>query len=115
MDVSSLAGRFSRAWAAGRVEPAERATVLVRDLDDRDVVYVCRHDEPRGEPQRLSRLGVGPDIAVEIGPGQRHHDGRGRLDLGEAQYGVVALARMEREQYVVAAAAPPGQNARAVA
>jgi hypothetical protein len=44
-----IAGRVSRAWAAGRVEPGERATVLVRDLDDRDVVYVCRHDEPGRE------------------------------------------------------------------
>jgi hypothetical protein len=42
--------RVGRAWAAGRTEPGEeRATVRVRDLVDRDVVFVCRHDVPRGE------------------------------------------------------------------
>ena len=44
-----IAGRVSRAWAAGRAEERERATWHVRDLDDRDVVYVCRLDAPRGE------------------------------------------------------------------
>jgi len=39
---AEIAGRVSEAWAAGRVEAGERATVLVRDL-------VCRHDAPRGE------------------------------------------------------------------
>jgi GNAT superfamily N-acetyltransferase len=46
---AEIAGRVSEAWAAGRVEPGERATVLVRDLADRDLVFVCRHDAPRGE------------------------------------------------------------------
>jgi hypothetical protein len=59
-----IAGRVSRAWAAGRVEPAERATVLVRDLDDRDVVYVCRHDEPRGELIVVTLWEEGDDARV---------------------------------------------------
>jgi len=46
---AEIAGRVSEAWAAGRVEAGERATVLVRDLADRDLVFVCRHDAPRGE------------------------------------------------------------------
>jgi hypothetical protein len=45
-----IVSRVSEAWAAGRTEPGEQpATVLVRDLVDRDVVFVCRHDVPRQE------------------------------------------------------------------
>jgi hypothetical protein len=39
-----VASRVARAHAAGRVEPASGGTVLVRDLDRRDLVYVCRLD-----------------------------------------------------------------------
>jgi hypothetical protein len=59
-----VADRVSRAWAAGRVEPGERATVLVRDLADRDVVYVCRHDEPRGELVVVTLWEEGDDARV---------------------------------------------------
>ena len=48
-----IAGRVSRAWAAGRVseEPppgaaAQRGSVYVRDSD---VTFVCLWDRPRGE------------------------------------------------------------------
>ena len=46
-----LIARVARAWAAGRAEAAEGrpGTTLVRDLLDRDVVFVCRHDVPRDE------------------------------------------------------------------
>ena len=44
-----IAGRVASAWEAGAVEPGERATVRVRDLDRPDIVYVCTHDRPRGE------------------------------------------------------------------
>jgi hypothetical protein len=47
-----IGSRVARAWAAGRVGRApesDPATVLVRDLVDRDVVFVCRLDRPRGE------------------------------------------------------------------
>jgi hypothetical protein len=44
-----IAGRVAAAWAAGATEEGERGTVLVRDLDRADLVYVCRHDRPRGE------------------------------------------------------------------
>jgi hypothetical protein len=40
-----VASRVARAHASGRVEPSERGTVLVRDLQRRDLVYVCRPDE----------------------------------------------------------------------
>jgi hypothetical protein len=37
-----VAGRVGRAHAAGRVEAGQRGAVLVRDLDRRDLIYVCR-------------------------------------------------------------------------
>jgi hypothetical protein len=53
-----IAGRVSEAWAAGRVsqapppgadEAAVRGTLYVRDLVDRGVVFVCRHDRASRE------------------------------------------------------------------
>jgi len=46
---TEIARRVGEAWAAGRVEEQPDATVRVRDLVDRDLVFVCRHDRPRGE------------------------------------------------------------------
>jgi hypothetical protein len=37
-----IASRVAAAHAAGRVEPGERGAVLVRDLSDRELVFVCR-------------------------------------------------------------------------
>jgi hypothetical protein len=39
-----VASAVARAHAAGRVEPGEGGSLLVRDLDRRDLVYVCRPD-----------------------------------------------------------------------
>lgn len=39
-----IASRVARAHAAGRVKDAPRGGVLVRDLERRDLVYVCRPD-----------------------------------------------------------------------
>jgi len=48
-----IAGRVSAAWTAGRAsdvpppgasETAARGSVYVRDLVDRGVIFVCRHD-----------------------------------------------------------------------
>ena len=53
-----IAGRVSQAWAAGRIsqtpppgapEAAARGTLYVRDLVDRGVVFVCRHDRTARE------------------------------------------------------------------
>ncbi len=53
-----IAGRASEAWAAGRVsetpppgagDAAARGTVYVRDLVDRGVIFVCRHDKASRE------------------------------------------------------------------
>jgi len=39
-----IASRVARAHAAGQVERGERGAVLVRDLERRSLVYVCRPD-----------------------------------------------------------------------
>jgi hypothetical protein len=54
-----IASRVARAWDAGRVSdeppggagsrPAPRGGVYVRDLLDRSLVFVCRHDRAAGE------------------------------------------------------------------
>lgn len=46
---AEVVARVSRAWEAGRTEPADRGTVRVADLRDPQLVFVCRHDVPRGE------------------------------------------------------------------
>ena len=38
--------RVSRAHDAGRVEPGERGTLLVRDVEREALVYVCRPNDP---------------------------------------------------------------------
>jgi len=44
-----ITSRVSRAVDAGNLEPGERRAVLVRDLEDADLVYICMEDRPRGE------------------------------------------------------------------
>ena len=46
---TEIAGRVSLAVDAGRVEPGERGAVLVRDLGDGELVFICMEDKPRGE------------------------------------------------------------------
>ena len=49
---AEITARVGRAWQAGSTRPGppdRRGTVDVVDLRDRDVIYVCRHDVPRGE------------------------------------------------------------------
>ncbi|MGH2883823.1 MAG: hypothetical protein ACRDPA_14195 [Solirubrobacteraceae bacterium] len=45
-EKTEIASRVARAHAAGRSEPGSGGSVLVRDLERRDVVYVCRPDGP---------------------------------------------------------------------
>jgi len=52
-----IATRVARAWDAGRVSeeapdgrtPLARGTIYVRDLVDRSLVFVCRHDRAARE------------------------------------------------------------------
>jgi hypothetical protein len=41
-EKTEIASRVARAHATGRVEAGARGTLLVRDLERRDLVYVCR-------------------------------------------------------------------------
>ena len=45
-EKTEIASRVARAHAAGRIEPGSGGAVLVRDLERRDIVYVCRPDGP---------------------------------------------------------------------
>jgi hypothetical protein len=52
-EKTEIAGRVARAHAAGRTEPGKRGALLVRDLDRRDIVYVCR---PEGDELVVTTL-----------------------------------------------------------
>jgi len=41
---TEIASRVARARESGRFETGARGTVLVRDLERRDLIYVCRPD-----------------------------------------------------------------------
>jgi hypothetical protein len=57
-----VASRVARAHARGRVQDGSRGTVLVRDLERRDLVYVCRPDS--GELVVVTLWEQGDDPAV---------------------------------------------------
>jgi hypothetical protein len=59
---TEVASRVAAARAAGRVESGERGTLLVRDLERRDLVYVCRPTE--GELVVVTLWEEGDDPAV---------------------------------------------------
>ena len=61
-EKAEVAARVSRAHAAGRVEHGARGEVLVRDLERRDLVYVCRPDA--GELIVVTLWEEGDDAAV---------------------------------------------------
>ena len=43
---AEITQRVARAWAADRTRPGHRGTVDVIDADDRELIFVCRHDAP---------------------------------------------------------------------
>ena len=59
---TEVAARVARGHAAGRVELGERGTVLVRDLERRDLIYVCRPSD--GELVVVTLWEEGDDAAV---------------------------------------------------
>ena len=57
--------RVARAWAEERTRPGPtRGGIHVIDLDDRSLVYVCRHDVPRGELVVITLWEEGDDARV---------------------------------------------------
>ncbi|MGH2944459.1 MAG: hypothetical protein ACRDLN_16990 [Solirubrobacteraceae bacterium] len=98
-----IAGRVSKAWSAGRVseepppgaaESAVRGSVYIRDLVDRGVVFVCRHDrvsrallvvtlweDDRYGPPRVDRRftnALKVDDPALVDPGRRWRERRDR-------------------------------------
>ena len=61
---AEIVKRVGRAWQAGSHRPGRRGTVDVVDLDDRDVIFVCRHDVPRGELVVVTLWEQGDDARV---------------------------------------------------
>jgi hypothetical protein len=59
---TEIAARVVRAHAAGRVETGSRGTILVRDLQRRDLVFVCRPED--GELLVVTLWEEGDDAAV---------------------------------------------------
>jgi hypothetical protein len=59
---TEIASRVAQGHAAGRVESGARGTVLVRDPQRRDLVYVCRPEE--GELVVVTLWEEGDDAAV---------------------------------------------------
>jgi hypothetical protein len=61
-EKTEIASRVARAHAAGRTEPGAGGTVLVRDLERRDLRYVCRLEGP--ELIVVTLWEEGEDVAV---------------------------------------------------
>ncbi len=61
---AEIVTRVSRSWEAGRSEPGERGSVRVADLRDPNLVFVCRHDVPRGELVVVTLWEEGDDARV---------------------------------------------------
>ena len=59
---TEIASRVARAYAAGRSERTPHGSVLVRDLERRDLVYVCRPE--RDELVVVTLWEEGEDAAV---------------------------------------------------
>jgi hypothetical protein len=52
-EKTEIAGRVARAHAAGRVQSGERGALLVRDLERRDLIFICR---PEGDELVVTTL-----------------------------------------------------------
>ncbi|HEX8975838.1 MAG TPA: hypothetical protein VF781_04940 [Solirubrobacteraceae bacterium] len=69
-----IAGRVARARAAGRTEAGERGAILVRDLERRELVYVCRPDRDELVVITLYELGDSPAVAKRFTDALRRDD-----------------------------------------
>jgi hypothetical protein len=61
---AEVTARVGRAWAEASTRPGHRGTVDVVDLDDRNIVFVCRHDRPRSELVVITLWEEGEDARV---------------------------------------------------
>jgi hypothetical protein len=77
-EKTEIAARVARAHAAGRVAPGERGAVLVRDLERRDLVFVCRPDGEELVVTTLWEEGEGAAVPRRFTDALRRDDGRVR-------------------------------------
>ena len=88
---AEITSRVSHAWQAGRVSSAPpdggdapRGSLYLADLIDRDVLFVCRPDRPRGELVVITlweRARIGPPrVGREFTEALRERRGRGTVD-----------------------------------
>ena len=61
-EKTEVASRVAKAHAAGRTVEGKRGTVLVRDLERSDVVYVCRPEGKELVVVTLWEEGEGPQV-----------------------------------------------------
>jgi hypothetical protein len=73
---TEIASRVVRGRAAGRVESGERGTILVRDLERRDLVYVCRPEENELVVVTLWEEGDDPAVPKRFTDALRRDDHR---------------------------------------
>jgi hypothetical protein len=73
---TEVASRVARADAAGRSQPGDRGTVLVADLERRDLVYVCRRDSDELVVVTLFERGAGAAVPKRFTDALRRDDHR---------------------------------------
>ena len=61
---AEITARVGRSWAAGRTREGRHGTTDVLDLRDRSLIFVCRHDVPRGELVVVTLWEEGADARV---------------------------------------------------
>ncbi len=74
----------------------------------------CSTAEPRRHRERLPGLRICPDVPVQIGAGQGHHQRSIRPLAPEPRYGGIALPGVQGQQQVVIRPAPFGFDAHPV-
>ena len=77
-EKTEIAGRVARAHAAGRVQPGERGAILVRDLERRDLVFVCRRQDDDLVVLTLWEEGEGAAVPRRFTDALRHDDHHAR-------------------------------------
>jgi hypothetical protein len=73
---TEVASRVAQAHAGGRFEIDSRGAVLVRDIERRDLVYVCRVDESELVVVTLWEEGDGAAVAKRFTDALRRDDHR---------------------------------------
>jgi hypothetical protein len=75
-EKTEIASRVAHAHAAGRVEAGDGGTVLVRDLERRDIRYVCRPEGSQLVVVTLWEEGEDPAVPKRFTDALRRDDHR---------------------------------------